>query len=598
MNIPQINISFRKLKSTAVSSLEKDGLLILNYRFCPDAEAGDSFPERFQLSSSSLPYIRLRMTFPSLGIIGAWMADSGFSKNLRADWAHSQQINLSHSAPVVCLFDGNDQNCLTLSLSEASRDVLLFPGIHEENGEMLLEAAVLLSEPLPADYQLSVRLDVRPLPFCETLKEVYAWWDQVFPDAPMAVPDEARIPMYSTWYSYHQDISDEALSEEYGPAEALGMKAVIIDDGWQTSDNSRGYGYCGDWANTPDKFPDFAAHVEKIHSHHMKCLLWYSVPFVGRYSGIWERFSGKLLHYDEELHCGTLDPRYPDVREYLVTVFEKAMKEWKLDGFKLDFIDSFHAYPDTPAYSAPMDFSEIQDAVYALMLEISRRLQSQNPSLLIEFRQNYIGPQMRRFGNIFRVGDCPLSGISNRVGITDLKLISGTTAVHSDMLMWHRNESPEDVAIQLINNLFATLQISVRLNEQTGEQKKVLAHYLNFSANYRKTLQCGNFRAHAPLALYPLLEASDDQVWICASYKKDLIIPCPEPDSHRENIIFNGTKSSELTLRLTSPGLFHIKTLNCFGEITEEDRKALTAGLHTFHTAPGGSLFLSPEGSL
>ena len=120
MNIPKVNISFRKLKADVVSSSEEDGLLTFHYTICPDASAKDSFPERFQLSSSSLPYIRLRMTFPALGIIGTWMADSGFSKNLRADWAPGQQINLSHSAPVVCFFNGNDQNCLTLALSEAA----------------------------------------------------------------------------------------------------------------------------------------------------------------------------------------------------------------------------------------------------------------------------------------------------------------------------------------------------------------------------------------------------------------------------------------------------------------------------------------------
>ena len=93
------------------------------------------------------------------------------------------------------------------------------------------------------------------------------------------------------------------------------------------------------------------------------------------------------------------------------------------------------------------------------------------------------------------------------------------------MLMWHRDEKPEDVAIQLINNIFATLQISVHLNEQTTEQKKVLAHYLNFSTKYREVLQCGDFRAHAPLALYPLLESCKDQIWISASYKENQIIP-------------------------------------------------------------------------
>ena len=91
MNIPKVNISFRKLKADVVSSSEEDGLLTFHYTICPDASAKDSFPERFQLSSSSLPYIRLRMTFPALGIIGTWMADSGFSKNLRADWAPGPQ---------------------------------------------------------------------------------------------------------------------------------------------------------------------------------------------------------------------------------------------------------------------------------------------------------------------------------------------------------------------------------------------------------------------------------------------------------------------------------------------------------------------------
>lgn len=70
MNIPKVNISFRKLKADVVSSSEEDGLLTFHYTICPDASAEDSFPERFQLSSSSLPYIRLRMTFPALGIIG------------------------------------------------------------------------------------------------------------------------------------------------------------------------------------------------------------------------------------------------------------------------------------------------------------------------------------------------------------------------------------------------------------------------------------------------------------------------------------------------------------------------------------------------
>ena len=37
----------------------------------------------------------------------------------------------------------------------------------------------------------------------------------------------------------------------------------------------------------------------------------------------------------------SLDPRYKKVREYLSNLYESAVKEWDLDGLKLDFIDSF-----------------------------------------------------------------------------------------------------------------------------------------------------------------------------------------------------------------------------------------------------------------
>ena len=92
------------------------------------------------------------------------------------------------------------------------------------------------------------------------------------------------------------------------------------------------------------------------------------------------------------------------------------------------------------------------------------RLKKEKQDILIEFRQRYIGPSIRRYGNIFRVCDCPDSGISNRVGIVDLRLLSGNTAVHSDMLMWNKEEKAEIAALQVIDCLFGTMQFSVRLD--------------------------------------------------------------------------------------------------------------------------------------
>lgn len=62
---------------------------------------------------------------------------------------------------------------------------------------------------------------------------------------------------------------------------------------------------------------------------------------MGYYSRNWERFQDKILVKVDRNQVGVLDPRYPDVREYLIGIYENALQEFDLDGFKLDFIDRF-----------------------------------------------------------------------------------------------------------------------------------------------------------------------------------------------------------------------------------------------------------------
>ena len=206
----------------------------------------------------------------------------------------------------------------------------------------------------------------------------------------------------------------------------------------------------------------------------MKYLLWFSVPYIGKKSAAWEKFHDKLLRYDEGQQAGVFDLRYPEIREYLKGIYVKAVREWKLDGLKLDFSDEFYFREDSPAYNDKMDCRDIQDALNVFLTDIMETLKNIQPDILIEFRQRYIGPQIRRYGNIMRVSDCPGSAISNRVGTIDLRLLSGNTAVHSDMLMWHPDEKPEDAALQILSCLFSTVQISVCLDKITEKMKRML----------------------------------------------------------------------------------------------------------------------------
>ncbi len=103
------------------------------------------------------------------------------------------------------------------------------------------------------------------------------------------------------------------------------------------------------------------------------------------------RFSDKILCDDERLQAGVLDPRYPEVRDFLIDKYAFFAREYSIDGFKPDFIDRFHTDSEPP-YAQGMDTECVCDAVQTLMITVRDSLTAINPDVMIEFRQHYTGP--------------------------------------------------------------------------------------------------------------------------------------------------------------------------------------------------------------
>ncbi|WP_411020093.1 hypothetical protein, partial [Salmonella sp. ZJJH21_0028] len=97
-------------------------------------------------------------------------------------------------------------------------------------------------------------------PIYTSLRDVADWWANMEQYTPITVPQSALEPMYSTWYSYHQNIKHDELLAESKLAKQLGYGAIIVDDGWQTNDSNRGYAYTGDWD------PERLTNIEKFVS--------------------------------------------------------------------------------------------------------------------------------------------------------------------------------------------------------------------------------------------------------------------------------------------------------------------------------------------
>ncbi|WP_339316511.1 glycoside hydrolase family 36 protein [Paenibacillus sp. FSL R10-2734] len=525
------------------------------------------------------PVCRIEWSIPAVDIHSLWHPGTDRNKAFQVDWGDGFQSKSTSLAPVASLFNLSGRNRMTFAFSDALNNVSIKAGIHEENSSFLC-SVTLFEEALPKmdHYEATLRIDHRNIPYHKALGDVTLWWETLPGYKPAVVPDVALRPMYSTWYSFHQELNAAELEEQCRLAKEIGCDSIIVDDGWQTDDNNRGYAFTGDWEVYDGKIPDMKSHVEAVHRLDMKYMLWYSVPFVGKCSKVWGQFENKLLRVDEKLNAGVLDPRYPDVREYLIRTYEQAVTDWDIDGLKLDFVDSFRLSPDQKEGTAEgRDYASVPEAVDRLLSDVMDRLKAIKPDILIEFRQTYIGPLMRKYGNMFRANDCPNDSIQNRVRTLDLRLLSGNTAVHSDMIMFNPNEPLESAAMQLINVIFSVPQISLRLNDIGEDYLSMLRFWLAFSREYSDVLLKGALYPQQPELLYPLVTARKDDIQIIAIYA-DAVVPIEQDAT--QLFIVNGTYNEKLVIRSSlSPAHYEIQVKDCLGQLVSSQTQEINKGL-------------------
>ena len=540
------------------------------------------------------PPLALTWAVPSVEMPGRWDTGTGWYRGQGVEWGGGLNSTATSQAPVLCFYNLAGQNRLTFAFSDALNPVSLRAPIHEETAQVHC-AVQMFQKPGPSvtEYRATLRIDTRPVPYYEALSDVQAWWAALPAMTPTPVPDAARVPLYSTWYSMHQQLTAESIEAQCLLAKKIGCEGIIVDDGWQTEDSGRGYAYCGDWDVALARIPDMKSHVARVQALGMKYLLWYSVPFVGVHSRAWERFQDKFLEVtDINGQVGVLDPRFPDVREYLIDMYERALRDWNLDGFKLDFVDSFHQpSPQTEKENGGRDFASVPQATDRLLTDVMARLRAIKPDVCIEFRQSYIGPLMRKYGNMFRAGDCPADPLSNRLKTLDIRLLCGNTACHADMIEWHPQEPVEAAALHLINTLFAVPQISVLLDAVSAEHREMLRWWLGFWREHRDVLLDGWLRPLHPEAMYPLVFAANETTLIAAAYLNMTI--AVDRNVPARVWIVNGTPGSRLVLEFADAiGPRRLVVRDCRGREVRTENVLLGAGLHALEVPPSGTACL------
>ncbi|MEF9880872.1 alpha-galactosidase [Streptomyces sp. P9-A4] len=575
-----------------------------------------------------------------------WTPATNASRWLPPSWTAPRTVSLALGAPVAALIGTGDRSLCTAAAGETAAPVRVGAGVVEESGEF---AFTVEQDLTPDGPPLRLRIDLGDRHFARALEAVTTWWgeeargpgheDRPAHDTnPTGGPDPthpgvapaARMPAYSTWYSLHQNLDAAVVERQAALAADLGCDSIIVDDGWQTADRTRGYGHCGDWEPNSEAFPDPAAHVAEVHRLGLAYLLWYAVPYIGRHNDAWDRFKGMILREVPQLEAAVLDPRHPEVRAYLIDKISRAVEEWDMDGVKLDFIDQF-AVADPPPAPSGADYTAVHEGVSRLLADLDARLRRTRPDVIVEHRQPYVSPGLWPYATMIRTVDCPLSPAQNRQGTLDCRLIAGPLAVHADMIMWHAAERPEAVAVHLINALFSVPQISVDLAAQTPEQLATLRFWLGVFRGHAGVLQLGELTPTRPDLGYPQVRASDGHTTVVARYAP-LPVALPDgsdvdvadrdgnaegtqppgpgadgnqpPESDAANtgarrqwtlLVANADSDPVVLLTARRPERALARVQDCRGEILSETVLDLVAGVNPVTVPTGGLLTLTRE---
>lgn len=499
------------------------------------------------------------LSIPDVDIYSMWspsmICNRVIGKNY--DWRRSDS-RLAVWMPLHCAISRTGQNRVCLCLSDAATPTRISSGVEEEDAEIKW-VVTFFTTPTTAisEYNAKIRIDMRDIPFYDSVYDVSAWWENECGYKPAPVPEYARLPMNSLWYSFHQNLVPDEIVKQCELSKPLGMESVIIDDGWQTNDSHRGYAFCGDWE--PVRMPDMKGLVDRIHEVGMKVIIWYSVPFVGEKARRYDEFKEFLLNPNDPLDVHCLDPRYKHIREYLTETYANAVRQWGLDGLKLDFIDAFHLTEDSIKPDPRRDFESLEDGIDALMIAVTNRLREINPDILIEFRQSYVGPSIRKYGNMMRVMDCPCDAQLNRRGVLDLRLTSGSTAVHSDMLMWNVSDTKESVAYQLAAILYGVPQISMLIDKLPKDHYDTLKYYLSFWREHRNILLDGKLEVQSPESFYNQACACLDGEAVVTVYNNTVV----EGD-YKKLVVVNSSESEFVYLKGMSGKSY--RTVDCTGK--------------------------------
>lgn len=365
-----------------------------------------------------------------------------------------------------------------------------------------------------------------------------AWGRRTWP-----VPDAAFDPLWCSWYAQLEEMTADSIRREIPFIRDAGFGTVTIDAPWFASEQH--LSHAGHY--TPcENFKDLAKVVEEVHSAGLRFVLWCAPAMVGVLSPVRKKLEPLLILGENGSRTNALCPNEPEAVRHMTSTVERLMRDYNLDGLKLDFLDAVaapcmdknhkHAYPT------------LGEAMFRAMDGLRNAICSVKPSALIEYRHRYANVTTRDFATWYRGNDSPYDVDYIRRQNAVLRTFVPEGAVLSDYAVWHPGESLSNIGRMMAAMIFTSVPaVSVNLSAQPPEVRDLIKRWNAFHKRHLDGLARGDFRVLSPEATCNVTVSRSKKaafVGIFGSYAPDEIeVGDPAPE---EVYIYNDTNTARI----------------------------------------------------
>ena len=175
----------------------------------------------------------LSFNFAKRDIVAAWRPwgeCSGFGMYWDpANLPGAGQTDFCHSMPLYACYGSGGRNRVAFAASESSEPIVMKAGIREEDNRLYFSFHFYDTKVAKRKHLVAkLRIDSRDVFWSDAVREAADWMTEVSGRKPANVPDAAFAPLYSTWYSFHQDVHQDEIERECEIASKMGMGTAAM----------------------------------------------------------------------------------------------------------------------------------------------------------------------------------------------------------------------------------------------------------------------------------------------------------------------------------------------------------------------------------